>query len=173
MKNSRILALSALLSALGVVLLFVGSASQILDLSCAALASMIVLYAVIEMGGAWPYLIYAVTSLISILILPDKFAALIYLLFAGYYPILKKAIEKIRKLIPEWIIKIVVFNAALTGVIWASKEILGLPDEEIAFKWIVYLVCNAVFVVFDLALTRIITAYYASFRKRFKFLKLR
>lgn len=171
MKKSRAVALSAVLSALGVVLLFIGSASQVLDLSCAALASIITVFAVIELKGGWPFLIYAVTSALSLLLLPDKFAALIYLLFAGYYPMLKNAVEKLRKPVIEWIIKLAVFNAALTGVVWASREILKLPDDElIGLTWAVYLLGNAVFALYDVALTRLISLYLFNLRKRFKFL---
>ena len=173
MNSTRKLALSAVLSALSVVLLFVGSASQVLDLSCAALCSVIVIFAIIELRGPWPYLIYAVTSLLSVLLLPDKFAAVIYLLFAGYYPAVKRLIEKLRRPIPEWIIKIVLFNGALSLIIWTSKRILGLPDEEIAFSVIVYAVCNAVFILYDIAMTKLITFYYIKLRPRFRFLNKR
>ena len=171
MKNSRTIALAAILSALSVALLFIGSASQIMDLSCAAMASIIVVYAVIELKGVWPYLIYAVTSLISLLILPDKFASVIYFLFAGYYPMLKLLFEKMRKPVVEWILKLVVFNAAISGIIWVSLQFLYLEEEGVAFTWIVYAVSNAVFILFDIALTRLISAYLAVWRKRFKFLR--
>jgi len=168
MKNSKKVAVCAVLAALSVVLLFVGSASQILDLSCAAFASIIIMYIFIEIGGAWPYLTYAAVSLLSLLILPDKFAAVVYLLFAGYYPMIKLTIEKHTRTAVGFIFKIIIFNLALTGVILISKFILLLPDDEIGLKWIVYASANAAFILFDVALTRLISLYLYRLRKRFK-----
>ena len=168
MKQTKLIAVGAVLCAVGVVLLYLGSVSQVLDLSCAALASILVTYAVIEMRGIWPYLVYIVTSLLSLLLLPDKFGAVVYTVFAGYYPIVKYYVEKMMHGVAEWAVKLILFNAALTGVILISKKVLMMPDDEIAFKWIVYLVCNVVFILFDIALTRLITLYLVKFRKRFK-----
>ena len=171
MKSSRIIAFSSILSALSVVLLFLGSATQILDLSCAALASIAVVFTVIEFGGIWPYLIYAVTSVLSLILLPDKFAAIVYTAFAGYYPMIKLAVEKLRRLPVEWLIKTAVFNAALSVIIAASRFVFHIPDETVAFTWIVYAVSNAVFILFDIALSRLITLYMVNLRHRLKFFK--
>ena len=166
MKKNRLLATSALLSALGVVILLMGSISQVLDLSMAVITSIIIIYAVIELKGAWPYLIYAVTSVLSLLLLPDKFVAMVYAAFAGYYPILKFILEKRLPRIPEWIIKIVVFNAALSVVVFVSTHLLHIPAEEISFGWLLYLGGNVVFVIYDLALTNLISFYFFKLKKR-------
>ena len=167
MKSTKLLALAAVLTALGAVLMFAGSAVQVLDLTSAALVSIIVIYSVIEMGGFWPYAIYAATSLLSLLILPYKLPAVIYALFAGYYPIFKSLVERKLPAIPGWIAKFALFNAALTGVIAISRYVLHLPEEEIAFTWVIYALGNVTFLVYDLALSRLISFYYARLKKRF------
>jgi hypothetical protein len=90
MKSAKRVALSAILCTLGVLFLYIGSVLEILDLTMGALASVIVIFSVIEMGGKSPYLIYAVTSVLSLLLLPNKFPAFLYFAFAGIYPILKE-----------------------------------------------------------------------------------
>ena len=85
-KATRRLAVSAVLAALGVVLLLLGSLVQVLDLSMAAIASLLVVFAVIEIGGKYPILIYLVTSVLSLLLLPVKTAALIYLCLRAIIP---------------------------------------------------------------------------------------
>lgn len=169
MKKTRYLALSAILSALGVVILFMGSVVQVLDLSMAVIASIIIIYAMIELKSYWPYLIYAVTSILSLLLLPDRFVAVVYAGFAGYYPILKFIFEKKLSRIVEWIAKLTVFNAALTLVIFISIYLLHLPADEIKFRWIVYILGNAVFVIYDLALTNLISFYFFKLKKRLRF----
>ena len=165
-KNTKNLATSAILSALGVVILFMGSIIQVLDLSMAVMASIIIIYAMIELRGGWPYLIFAVTSLLSLLLLPDKFAGVVYLGFAGYYPIAKFYFEKKLSRIVEWITKLAVFNIALTAIVFASIYVLHLPSEEIGFGWIIYLLGNVVFIIYDLALTNLISFYFFKLRKR-------
>lgn len=166
MKKINQLSISAILSALGVVILLMGSIIQILDLSMAVIASIIIIYAVIELRGFWPYLIYAVTAFLSLLLLPDKFVAVVYAIFCGYYPALKFIFEKKLSRIPEWIVKLIVFNVALSLVAFISIKLLNIPANELSFGWLLYLGGNFVFVVYDLALTNLISFYFFKLRRR-------
>ena len=56
--RTRKLAVSAMLSALGTVFLYIGSATNILDLTSVAIASLLIFFAVMEMGTPYQYLIY-------------------------------------------------------------------------------------------------------------------
>ncbi len=165
-KTKRI-AFAATMAALCVIILLLGSVITVLDLSCAAAASLVIILCVIELGGYYPWLVWGVVSLISLLLLPDKFGALVFACFAGHYPILKQYIERTPK-ITQWIIKILLFNIILTGIIAASKFILGVPSSEVDFSLITYGVCNLTFILYDIALTRLISLYLFKLRKRFK-----
>ena len=155
-KGTRALTVSAVLCALGVILLALGSLLQILDLTMAAVASFLVIFAVIELGGKYPFLIYVVTAVLSMLLVPYKIAALAYLCFAGYYPMLKALLEGHLSKAWGWVLKIVIFNAGF----------------EITATWYYWLLpaCSLVFVVYDIALTRLIGAYVYKWRSRFRFL---
>ena len=170
-KKTKNLALAAVLSSLCVIILFMGSVITVLDLSTAAAASLVIIFCVLELGGAYPWLVWAVVSCISLLLLPDKFGALVFFAFAGHYPILKRYIERLHSMIAQWAVKLVLFNAVLTGIIWASGAILGLPEAEITFSYIVYGVCNVTFIIYDIALTRLITFYVYKLRHRLKIKK--
>ena len=111
--KTRNLVMGALLSAMGVALLFVGSAIEVLDLSMAAIASFLCIFAVIEMNRAYPYLIYAVTAVLSVVLMPYNMGAWIYALFFGYYPIIKEKLEILKKPV-AWALKLVVLNVAVT-----------------------------------------------------------
>ena len=82
-RATRRLAVSAMLAALGVVLLWLGALVEVLDLSVAVLASMLAVFAVIEMGRRYAVLVYVVTALLSLLLLPVKTSALVYAVFAA------------------------------------------------------------------------------------------
>ena len=169
-KGTRALTVSAVLCVLGVILLALGSLLQVLDLTMAAMASFLVIFAVIELGGKYPFLIYAVTAVLGILLVPYKTAALVYLCFAGYYPLLKALFERRLPKLWGWVLKVLVFNAALALMLFLAFKLFSA--FEITSKWY-YLalpVCSVVFVVYDIALTRLITAYVFKWRSRFHFL---
>lgn len=164
-RNVLNLTFSALLSALGVVVLSIGSFIEVLDLSACLLAAMILVIMVIEIGGAYPWLTYAVTATISVMLLPNKFSVAIYILFAGNYPMLKRLIEKTKPFI-GWILKLLLFNLEFTLIYFVSTRIFMISDIGYSLNLLVYLLCNGVFILFDITLTRMISFYVFRLRKR-------
>ncbi len=169
-KGTRALTVSAILCALGVILLALGSLLQILDITMAALASFLVIFAVIEMGGKYPFLIYLVTALLSMLLVPYKTAPLMYLCFAGYYPLLKAVLEGRLPKLWAWVLKIVIFNAALALTLFLAIRFFAAFTVPAVWYYYLLPVCSVVFVIYDVALTRVITAYLLRWRQRFRFL---
>lgn len=157
-----------MLSALGVIFLYIGSVFNILDLTMAAIASIIVVFAVIEIGGGYPYAIYLVTAVLSLLLLPEKFTALLYALFSGIYPVAKAAFERLHPVI-SWILKFSLFNTGLLLLIVVSRYILHLPDTGLDFTVVVFGLANLTFFLYDIALTRLITLYIVKLRRRLGF----
>lgn len=169
MKKSKIIALSAIFAALGTVILFFGSATSVLDISCAAIASLLIMLANIELGGIYPFLIYAVTSVLSALLLPDKFGAVVYILIIGWYPLVKRVIERKLNKTLSWIVKLVIFNAALVLIFLAARFVLA--ENEFNTLWLMIggaAISNLAFVLFDIALTRLVTLYLFKYRTRFR-----
>ena len=158
-------AVAAMLSALGVVVLAIGSIIEVMDLTMVALASIFVFFAVIELGRPYPLLIYAVTSILSLLLLPNLFAAVLYLLFGGIYPILKQWLERRRPLI-SWLGKAVYFNAVLTAVVLLSLYLLHVEDTGFTVAY--YLLGNITFFLYDVAMTKLITLYFFRLRSRLR-----
>ncbi len=159
MRSAKKLALAGIFSALCVVFLFVGSLFQTLDLSAAAIASIIVLIAYIELGKGWSLGVYAVASLLSLLLLPQKTAAAVFAFFVGFYPILKVLLNNVK---PKWlsyIARIVCFNFFLTVLIYVSTKLLGIEEDFLGFGYIIYGLANITFLVFDFALERISVTY--------------
>ncbi len=156
-----------MLCALGVVVLYLGSVIEVLDLTMVAIASFMVFFAVLEMGGPFPCLIYLVTSILSMLLLPSKFAAVFYLLFGGIYPILKAGLERLPRIL-SWVLKFVYFNAVMTLVIAASLYLFHVEDTDVGFNLAFYSLGNVTFFLYDLASTRLITLYLYKLRRRLR-----
>lgn len=164
--TTRRITACAVCAALGIVIMTLGSIVEVLDLSTAALASMILIFAVIEIGGPWPWLTYAATGLLSLL-LPLKTAAIFYIL-AGYYPLVKEKLERIRSRVLTWIIKLLGFNAVLIICYIIVKHILLLPDTFDGLSWLAIPIANITFILYDIALTRIISYYILILRHKLR-----
>ncbi len=165
--RTKKIAASAMLSALGVVVLYLGSVITVLDLTAVAFASFAVFFAVLELGRPFQYLIYAATAVLALLILPDKFSAFAYILFGGIYPIVKNLIEKSGKLL-QWVFKFIYFNAVLTALIAVSVYVLHIDSSELGFGIVIYVLGNFAFFMYDIACTVLLTAYLTKFRQRLK-----
>ena len=87
-----------MLSALSVALMLLGSVVEVLDLSAVMLASLCTLFVFIRLGSRQAWLLYGVTSVLALLLLPSKTVALEYLLFGGYYPILRAAVARLGRI---------------------------------------------------------------------------
>lgn len=166
-KSTRKLTAAAVCVALGVVLLALGSLVEVLDISMAAIASLAVVFGVIELKGSYPYLIYLVTSVLALVLLPQKTPALLYACFAGFYPILKNLFEGRLSRTVAWVLKVLTF---LLGCALAIFLTLWLFFEgELSYqRWypVLILPLVLVFVLYDIAMTRLITAYMLRWRHR-------
>ncbi len=167
MKQSKKIALGSMLSALGVITLLAGSFIEVLDLTAIVFSMIFIIIAVIELGGAFPWVIYAVTGTLALLLCPLKIVALEYILFGGIYPIFKEIFER-KHYIIAWTLKLSLFNTGLLLIILLSEYILHLPDTGFAFRVPIILFGNLFFIIVDLALTRIITFYIMVIRKKLK-----
>ncbi|MBR6557604.1 MAG: hypothetical protein IKT70_01195 [Clostridia bacterium] len=167
MKKTKKIATSAVLCAMSVIILYFGAVIDVMFLTMAAVCAIVVVYAVIEIRGSYPWLIYAATSILSMLLLPNKLPAITYLVFSGIYPIIKSYAERLP-LIFAWMIKILLFNLSLTALVYVSTGIIGLEDLTFGFSPAVYVAGNLIFLLFDYVLTKLITLYMLKLRSRFK-----
>ena len=168
--SAKKLAVCAMLSALGVVLLALGAFSGVMEISMAAIASLLCIVAVIEYGGSAPWMVYGVTSILSLILMP-QLPSLLYTLFFGFYPILKEKFEKKPKVI-SWVLKEITFNICLALMGVAAIYLVVGPDNALIDPLYIgafAALAELVFVLYDIALTRLISMYIVSLRKRFKF----
>ena len=161
-----------MLSALGVVLLYIGSLVEALDLSAAVLASLACIIAVIEYGKGAPWAVYGVTSVLSLILLPVKTPAAFYAIFFGFYPILKEKIERSPRLL-QWVIKEAIFNVALVIMGFAVYFLSTTGDNLLLENPLIIaatvVMAELAFVLYDIALTRLISFYIIKLRNRLKF----
>ena len=172
-KRTRDLTLCAIISALCVLVLLLGSVFDVFDLTAAMIASIFCAVTVIEVGGFWPWLTYATVTVLSLILLPNKLPAAVFLL-TGYYPIIKQKLERLKKSV-SWILKILIFNAISTAFFFICKlfftnvDLMLLPSAGKTLNIVLgYALGNLVFVLYDIALSKIITYYVFVLRNRLK-----
>ncbi len=160
------LSVCAVLSALGVTLSWLGSLVGVLDLCTPLLTALLLVPIVIEYGKGYPWGVWLVTTVLSLLLVPNKSPAAVYLVF-GYYPILKAYLERLRPL-PCKLLKQLLFLAVDAVLLYGSHFIIGVEESLPPWYSAVlavggYLVLNLT----DLALTRLISAYIFKYRPKF------
>jgi len=164
------LSISAVLGALAVVLLMLSCVLPTMQLTVIAVAGILSAAVLIECGVKWAGLQYGTVSILAILLLPDKSSALFYTLFFGHYPIVKYLLERIHNPILCWGAKLAAGNLCLAAMILLLRAFF--PEWQMEYElWMIILLCEGVFVLFDLALSRLL-GYY-QFRIRPKILKKR
>lgn len=174
MKTSYKVALGGIISSLSLITMLLGGIIPGLEYTIPAFAGMMLIIIVIEISLRWAFLTYIGVAMLTFFIVPNKESGLLFITFLGYYPVLKSVIEtRLKRMQLQWVVKLLVFNAALVVyyklVMWfvAAPE-LSESVEELG-KYALYILgalANVVFLLYDVALTRIISVYLKWFRKK-------
>ena len=167
MNKAKKVALGGIFTALCFVVLFLGSLFQSLDLSSAAFGSIIILIAFIELGKKWAFGIYAASSLLSTVLLPNKSSAVIFLLFAGFYPIMKEWLNRIKPRWLSYLTRIVSFNIVFSLIYFISTRFLGFEKDPMLLGIALYALANITFIAYDFAIERIAFTYVSRIKPLF------
>ena len=172
-KLSFKVALGGVIAALSLLLMLVAGVTTSLVYAIPMITGAFLMVLVIEFGAGFAGLEYLAISIISMLLLGNKEAAIMYVAFFGYYPIIKSFIEKYMGKILSWIVKYVIFNVSMVVAYFVVSKIfmITFDDMEVFGKYallILLLAGNVLFVVYDIMLTRLITIYVYRWQKYIK-----
>lgn len=152
-------ALSGVLAAGSLTVLWLASAAPSGQLGLTAVAGLFPVGAVLASGRRAGYLCWAASAILGLLVLPNKGVALLYASFLGGYPVLKSRLESGTHRLVEWGVKLLCFNGMLT-LLWMLFQGLLLPAVPPWLEgrtWLLYLLGNPVFILYDIGLSRLIT----------------
>lgn len=179
MKNTIKIAFCGMTAALSAAVLFFTGIVPIATLALPAVAGCLLIPVVAELGVPWGFGVFAVCGVLSFLLTPDREAALFYVLFFGYYPVLVGVLGRIRNKAARYLVKFLVFNAAVILETVLSIFVLRIPWETISFLGkatpvVLLAMANLVFFLYDRALGGLIALYFHKFHARVqKALRLR
>lgn len=123
-NNTRRIALGGMLAAVALVIMCLGGlipiATYVCPMLCCLTAFVVLRFCGKRIAWAW----FGTVSILSLLLAPDKEAAVVFL-FLGYYPLIKGSVDTKRLSV---VIKFAYFNIAILAAYWVLIEILGLDQ---------------------------------------------
>ena len=165
-ENTRNLAVSGLATALNIVLMFLSSYIQINTLAFLFLGSVLSAIVLLETNKRYAVICFVATSILCVLLIPDKQMVFYYILFFGWYPLLKLLAESRRNRIVEWIIKLAAFHIILVigGALFYWLFHINLLETGFTV-WLIWPASVVIFVLLDILLS---FGIYFYIRKRKK-----
>lgn len=166
--NAKKVSLSGILLAFAVISLFLSTIVPTNTLSFYALSSFFVSVIVVEFGVKSGWVFYIASSLLALIILPEKVGLIPYAIFFGVYGLIKYYIEKLNNIVVEYILKVACFNLSLLAAIAFVKEFF-LDKIKVDFPWwLIILGLELVFLIYDYVYTLFIQYYNTKLKKILK-----
>lgn len=172
-KVSYKVSLGGIISALSLVFMFLTGFMPLLVYLIPALTGAMLLIIYVEINAKWAFFTYVSVALLCLFVTPDKEAGLLYIMFLGYYPILKMFVEKTSSVILEWILKLLIYNIMIITYyqviirVVVNVDLVDDIDEFGKNGALIFLgLTNVVFIVYDIAVSRLKDLYVKWFRKK-------
>lgn len=166
--NTKKIALNGILGALAVICLLLATILPINRLSFYALSSFFMAVVIIENGIKAGWLFYAATSLLSLIIVPEKLGLVPYVIFFGIYGLVKFYIEKLDKLTIEYILKFVYFNICVGIALLSVSKLFDFSLTTEMPWWLLVIALEIVFFIYDFVYTLFINYYREKLKPRLK-----
>lgn len=158
------LTFSSILVALTIVLLALNTIMPISTLSILTLASALIPISIIKTTLRSSFLVYVSSSILGLLLLP-KNIVILYIMFFGIYGIVKFLIEKLNNRLFEISLKLIFSSFILIIYYLIFNSFVNLTTIDLPL-YIIFIGANIVFLIYDRALTMLISIYLEKFNKR-------
>lgn len=177
--KTKDMALGGVLVAITSVILYSTAILPVSTISILTLASAIIPVCIIRSDIRTAVIVYIASSLIAFFLIPIKIG-LLYFLFFGVYGIVKYFIERLRKEKLELILKLIFFNISFAIGFIIIQNILGInivvgleliiskfftTSSNIIAIMVLWIIAQPVFLIYDYAMTMIITFYMEKIHK--------
>ncbi|MDK2805473.1 MAG: hypothetical protein PWQ94_637 [Thermoanaerobacterium sp.] len=167
MLNAKSLSLGGVIAALNMVILFIASVMPTSRLFFLVVSSFAISIMVIETGSIGGLVFYLATSILSLILIPNKLISVYYICFFGFYGIIKSYIEKKRfRMYMELALKLIVFNISLFVVYIIFSRIFMMKVFVTALPFIaIFILLQISFLVYDYVYTVFISFYYKNAKR--------
>ncbi|MBP1888813.1 hypothetical protein J2Z53_000392 [Clostridium moniliforme] len=162
--KAKDLSVGGILIALTILTLYINLIIPINTFAILTISSCYVPIAIMRSNIKTGIFVYVASSIIGFFFIPLKIM-IPFILYFGIYGLIKYYIEKLNKLPLEIILKLVFSNIMLFIGYYVFTSFVG----NINFKfplWALLIAAQFAFIIFDYALTLIITFYISKFHKK-------
>ncbi len=164
-RKTHAVAFTGILTALCVVFLYLGSVIEVLDYTVSALGGIIVTLATVEYGSRAGIAVWLGSSVISLLLFPSNLSSLLFVLFCGWYSLVKSVFERQKRIISV-VLKALTFNLSLAVIAFITIKLLISEAVSLPVIIAMVLIANVTFFIYDLLLNRLILLYVLKYRKK-------
>lgn len=178
-ETSSRMAFCGLTTALSVTIMLAGGLIPIATYCVPMISSVLLLAVLAEFGKRAAWTTYLSTSIISILLAPDKEAAFFYV-FMGFYPILKWQFDRIQ---PKWLrilskfmffsLSIILMYIVLGFILNMHAIVAEFSEMGVYFTFILLLLFDLCMFLYDRLLFPLIFLYGQRIQPRLRFLTKR
>ncbi len=164
MKQSHKIAYGGMMTAFSLLVMLASNFIPSLLFAFPAAAGIVIYTLSFVSGHGYGWISFAAVALLSLFLCTDKTVAVCFILFLGYYPLLKKTVEKLRSKVLTYLIKLLAFNAAAA----CSYALLTFVfSVQVFTKWLsaawmvvpLIIGLNFVFLLYDFCLTLFFRKY--------------
>lgn len=160
-------------TALSVLLMLLGGVLYVFTYTMPLLLGLLMLMLNKTFGKSCALITYASVSVLSMILSADKEGVLLYILFFGYYPIIKARLDMVKFKPLRAIAKLLLFNFALAGTELLSFYVFGIPffEGSINSIWIVIAfggAMNLIFIMFEFLLNKYFILYEKKLEPKIK-----
>ena len=167
-RKSWAMAYCGMAAALSVALMLLGAVVPVLMFIAPAVASLLIATVCVECLTA-----YGAVSLLSLLFVPDKEVALVFVFLLGYYPLVKPRFERIRPPLVRGLCKLLLCNGAVLamyGLVLLLVPAGSISQELKTTALVVSLATlamgNVAFLLYDRALHNLLQVYQLVWRPK-------
>ncbi len=168
-------ALGGIVSALCLVLMFLAGIMPALYITLPMAAGALLMIIVTEVSAGWGLLTYMAVGLLSMFMIADKEAALLFVMIVGHYPVVRSYIDRLKFKWLRTALKLAVFNICAVSFYYVTVYLFGIQQmlEEMKefgkYGAVILLVlCNFLFLLYDFLLDTLCIIYIKRMKPRFK-----
>lgn len=156
-SKTKTLTFCAMMTALGILFLMMGSMMPGMWVAFTAIAGVVAALTVVQGNLAYGLLTVIATALLSALIVPAKEIALLYAAFFGPYTLVKNLIERLHNLPLEWVLKLLFCGiVAMLLFTFADSVLAMVPAVLASHIWLFLPVVLVVFAAYDIVFSKLI-----------------
>jgi MFS family permease len=165
-SKSWAMAYCGMAAALSVAMMLMGAVFPIAMFIAPAVASFLIATVCVECGKTMALTAYGAVSLLSLLFVPDKEVALVFVFLLGYYPLVKPKLERIRPKLLRGACKLLLCNGAVLAMyglvlllVPAGSISQELRTTALAVSLATLAMGNVAFLLYDRAIHNLLQLY--------------